>query len=106
VLARITPIANADHDSRLYECPACGNVNTALVQFKLQSLEAQMQTPTTNDESRKHRKSAADHLRKSLTAGTPAEKAEETRMAKSYKTMAENEEWLVGEKQRAAERNQ
>ena len=33
MLARITPVPNADHDSRVYECPACGNVQTALVQF-------------------------------------------------------------------------
>jgi hypothetical protein len=30
-LVRVTPIANADHDSRVYQCKACGNVHTALV---------------------------------------------------------------------------
>ena len=30
-LVRITPIVNADHDSRVYHIKACGNFHTALV---------------------------------------------------------------------------
>ena len=32
-LVRITPIANADHDSRVYQCKVCGNLHTVLMQF-------------------------------------------------------------------------
>ena len=53
-----------------------------------------------SSESKKHRKAAADHLRKSRNAATPTEKASETRIAKSYKTMATNQGWLDSERAR------
>jgi hypothetical protein len=57
-----------------------------------------------SDESKKHRKAAADHLRKSRKAITSSEQASEMRMAKSYKTMAENQEWLDDERAKATQR--
>jgi transcriptional regulator len=55
-------------------------------------------------ESRSHRKAAADHLRKSRKAITAAEKASETRIAKSYKTLADNQDWLDDERAKSARR--
>lgn len=53
-----------------------------------------MSPKAISSESSKHRKAAADHLRKSRAATTPSEKVSETRIAKSYKTMAANQDWL------------
>jgi hypothetical protein len=53
-----------------------------------------MRSRETSSKSKKHRKAAADHLRKSRSAVTPAEKASEKRIANSYKTMATNQDWL------------
>lgn len=39
LLARVTPVPNADHDSRTYECLSCGNVQTALVQLAMPRLD-------------------------------------------------------------------
>jgi len=55
-----------------------------------------------SSESKKHRKAAADHLRKSRSAATPTEKASETRVAKSYQTMATNQDWLDRERARVS----
>ncbi len=33
-LARVTPIPNADHDSRVFQCPVCGKIDMALVELK------------------------------------------------------------------------
>ena len=60
--------------------------------------------PTMSDEAKKHRKAAADHLRKSQEATTPDEKASEARIAKSHKTMADNQDWLDEERRRTASR--
>jgi hypothetical protein len=63
-----------------------------------------MRSKDESDESKKHRKAAADHLRKSRKAVTSAEKASETRKAKSYKTMADNQDWLDNERLKASNR--
>ena len=34
MLARISPVAAADHDKRAFDCPECGNEVSALVQFR------------------------------------------------------------------------
>ena len=57
-----------------------------------------------SDEAQKHRKAAADHLRKSQEATTPDEKASETRISKSHQTMADNQNWLDEERRKAAGR--
>ena len=61
-----------------------------------------MDSKELSSESRSHRKAAADHLRKSRTVITAAEKASETRIAKSYKTMADNQDWLDNERAKTA----
>lgn len=33
-LARVTPVPHADHDSRVFQCTACGKIDMLLVQFK------------------------------------------------------------------------
>jgi hypothetical protein len=57
-----------------------------------------------NDESNKYRQSAADHFRKARKATTASEKKSETRTAKSYKTMADNEEWVDRERAKIVKR--
>jgi hypothetical protein len=58
--------------------------------------------PTWLRQCPKH--SQEDHLRKSRKAVTSAEKASETRKAKSYKTMADNQDWLDNERLKASNR--
>jgi hypothetical protein len=63
-----------------------------------------MSSRVISSESKKHRKAAADHLRKSRKVNTSTEKASEMRIAKSYKTMATNQDWLDTERVNAASR--
>jgi hypothetical protein len=57
-----------------------------------------------NDEAKQHRQTAADHFRRARKATTASEKASETRAAKSYKSMADNQEWLDRVRAKVAER--
>jgi hypothetical protein len=57
-----------------------------------------------SEESKKHRKSAADHLRSSRKTKYPPDKMRETNIAASYKELAHNEEWAAGEKERSKPR--
>ena len=49
-------------------------------------------------ESEDLRNKAADQWRKSRNGGTPEEKADNRKRAAAYTSLAENEEWLEGEK--------
>jgi hypothetical protein len=59
----------------------------------------------SNNESQKHRQSAADHFRKARHATTASEKAAEIHTAKSYKTMAENQDWVDRERAKTIKSN-
>jgi len=63
-----------------------------------------MSSRAISSESKKHRNAAAVHLRKSRKATTSSEKAAETRIAKSYKTMAANQDWLDNERAKVVNR--
>lgn len=67
-------------------------------------MRALMSLKELGSESKGHRKAAADHLRKSRKAISAMEKASETRIAKSYKTMADNQEWLDDERAKSTSR--
>jgi hypothetical protein len=57
-----------------------------------------------SDESEKHRRAAADHLRKSQKATTAFEKTSEQRLSMSHKTMADNQDWLDDQSAKATSR--
>jgi hypothetical protein len=48
--------------------------------------------------SKEFRARAAQELRTSRNGGTPSEKANNKTRASAFKSLAENEEWLEGEK--------
>jgi hypothetical protein len=58
-----------------------------------------------SEESSKHRKSAADHLRASRNAKDAPDKARDLNIAASYKHLAHNAEWSEGEKERSRRRS-
>jgi len=33
-LARVEPAPEADHDLRIFECPACGHIDTVKIRFR------------------------------------------------------------------------
>jgi hypothetical protein len=57
-----------------------------------------------SSEAKSHREAAANHLRKSRNATTAAEKASEVRKARSYETMANNQDWLDNERAKVTRR--
>jgi hypothetical protein len=57
-----------------------------------------------SNESKGHRKAAADHLRASRKATTAEGKSARVKSAASEKELASNEEWLAGEKNRSRRR--
>lgn len=34
MLARVEPAPEADHDLRIFECPACGHIDTVKIRFR------------------------------------------------------------------------
>ena len=50
--------------------------------------------------SKQLRQDAAKELRESRNGGSPESKADNRKRAAAYKELAENEEWLAGEKQK------
>jgi hypothetical protein len=57
-------------------------------------------------ESKGLRDSAAHQLRKSRNGGSREEKDDNVKRAAAYKSLAGNEEWLNGEKQRSSKEKQ
>lgn len=57
-----------------------------------------------SDVSKSHRKTAATHLRASRKATTKKAKDDEAYLAAGYKSLADNEEWLSGERRRSKRR--
>jgi hypothetical protein len=52
-------------------------------------------------DSQRFRKGAADELRASRKPGSAPDRSGHTKRAASYKALADNEEWLDGEKSRS-----